>query len=86
MVTSITQDTTQAVIQDTTQADNLISENSIPMRILKVIRNNPTLSQSQIAKILGEKYDTIKYHMRKMRLSGVIVREGSSQKGKWIIR
>lgn len=55
------------------------------MRILKVIKDNPTLSQSQIAEMLGEKHDTIKYYMRKMRLSGVIKRVGSSQKGKWIV-
>lgn len=71
--------------QDTTQADINAIENSIPMRILKVIRNNPTLSQSQVAEMLGEKHDTIKYHMRKMRLSGIIAREGTSQKGKWIV-
>ena len=81
LITDTTQDTTQAVTQGTTQVD----ENSIPMRILKVIGDNPTLSQSQIAEMLGEKHDTIKYHMRKMRLSEVIAREGTSQKGKWTI-
>lgn len=86
LVGKITQDTTQAITQDTTQTDIHNIENSIPMRIVKVIRDNPTLSQSQIAKMLGEKHDTIKYHMRKMRLSGVIAREGTSQKGKWIVR
>ena len=55
------------------------------MRIIKVIEDNPELSQSQIAEMLGEKHDTIKYHMRKMRISGIIAREGTSQKGKWII-
>ena len=85
LITDTTQDTTQAVTQGTTQVDVNAIENSIPMRILKVIGDNPTLSQSQIAEMLGEKHDTIKYHMRKMRLSGVIKRVGSSQKGKWII-
>ncbi len=82
---SLITDTTQAVTQGTTQADINTIENSIPMRILKVIRDNPTMSQSQITEMLGEKHDTIKYHMKKMRLSGVIKRAGSSQKGKWII-
>lgn len=77
--------TIKSLITDTTQGDVNDIENSIPIRILKVIKDNPTLSQSQIAEMLGEKHDTIKYHMRKMRLSGVIEREGSSQKGKWII-
>lgn len=81
-----TQGATQATTQGTTQADLLAFENSIPVRIIKVISENPMLSQSQIAKMLGEKYDTVKYHMRKMRLSGVIIREGTSQKGKWIIK
>ena len=85
LITDTTQDTTQAVTQGTTHVDVNAIENSIPMRILKVIGDNPTLSQSQIAEMLGEKHDTIKYHMRKMRLSGVIKRVGSSQKGKWII-
>ncbi len=86
LATSTTQDTTQAVTQDTTQAKNQTIENLIPTRIIKVIRDNPALSQSQIAEMLGEKHDTIKYHMRKTRLSGVISQEGSSQKGKWVVR
>lgn len=83
-------DTTQAVTQVTTQATTQGTaqkiENSVPVRIIKVIKDNPLLSQSQIAELLGEKRDTIKYHMRKMRLSGIIAREGTSQKGKWIVK
>lgn len=84
--TNTTQGATQGVTQGATQADINTIENAIPMRILKVIKNNPTLSQSQIAEMLGEKRDTIKYYIRKMRLSGIIAREGTSQNGKWIIR
>ncbi len=73
------------ITQGTTQTDIRAIGNSIPMRILKVIGDNPALSQSQIAEMLGEKHDTIKYHMRKMRLSGFIVREETSQNGKWTI-
>lgn len=58
---------TTDAIQNTTQADINVIENSIPMRILRVIKDNPTLSQSQIAEMLGEKHDAIKYHMREMR-------------------
>lgn len=78
--------TFKSLSTSTTQATTQVIENSIPIRIVKVIRDNPNLSQSRIAEILGEKLDTIKYHMRKMRLSEVITREGTSQKGKWIIR
>ncbi len=54
-------------IQNTTQADINVIENSIPLRILRVIKDDPTLSQSQIVEMLREKHDMIKYHMRKMR-------------------
>lgn len=43
------------VTQDTTQVDIHAIENSIPMRIMKVIKENLALSQSQIAEKLGEK-------------------------------
>ncbi len=79
---NITQAATQAATQATTQA----VENSIPMRIMRVIKDNPALSQSQISEMLGEKRDIVKYHMRKMKLDGIIAREGTSQNGKWIIR
>lgn len=82
---SVANRSTQNATQGTTQADVYAIENSISMRIMKVIKENPTLSQSQIAEKLGEKHDTIKYHMRKMRLSGAIAREETSQKGKWIV-
>lgn len=57
--------------------------NPMPKYVVK--KDNLALSQSQIAEMLGEKHDTVKYHMRKMRLSGIIAREGTSQNGKWII-
>ena len=39
----------------------------------------------QIADAIGEKYSTVKYYMESMKKSGIIKREGSSQKGKWVI-
>jgi ATP-dependent DNA helicase RecG len=52
---------------------------------LKVIQEEPSLSQKKIADIIGEKYSTVKYYMESMKKTGIIKREGSSQKGKWII-
>lgn len=74
--------------QGTNQAADQASQdgnNSVGTRILKVIQENPTLSQKKIADIIGEKYSTVKYYMESMKKSGIIKREGSSQKGKWII-
>ncbi len=70
--------------QATDQA-NQDSDNSVVTRILKVIQEEPTLSQKKIADAIGEKYSTVKYYMESMKKSGTIKREGTSQKGKWII-
>lgn len=80
MFRSLVSDTTQATTQ-ATQGD----DNSITARILKVIQETPMMSQKEIAETIGENLNTVKYHMRAMKNSGVIKREGSSQKGKWII-
>ena len=53
--------------------------------ILSVIRENPSVTQAQIANKIGFPEDTVKYHVKKMRREQRIKREGSSQKGKWII-
>lgn len=74
--------------QDTNQATdqaNQGNDNSVVTRILKVIQEEPSLSQKKIADVIGEKYSTVKYYMESMKKSGIIKREGSSQKGKWII-
>ena len=70
--------------QDTDRA-NQGNDNSVVTRILKVIQEKPSLSQKKIADVIGEKYSTVKYYMESMKKSGIIKREGSSQKGKWII-
>ena len=70
--------------QATNQANQGV-DNSVNARILKVIQNEPKLSQKNIACMLGEKYSTVKYYMESMKKAGIIAREGSSQKGEWII-
>lgn len=71
--------------QAANQAANQGSNNSIRTRILKIIQEEPTLSQKKIADAIGEKYSTVKYYMESMKKSGAIKREGSSQKGRWNI-
>lgn len=80
LVSSTDQDTNQA-----TDRANQSNDNSVVTRILKVIQEEPSLSQKKIADAIGEKYSTVKYYMESMKKSGIIKREGSSQKGKWII-
>lgn len=80
LVSNTDQGTNQAAIQA-----NQGGNNSVVTHILKVIQEEPTLSQKKIADVIGEKYSTVKYYMESMKKSGIIKREGSSQKGKWII-
>lgn len=84
MFKSLVSHTDQGTNQATDQT-NQNADNSVTARILKVIETEPMLSQKKIADIIGEKYSTVKYYMESMKKSGVIKREGSSQKGKWII-
>ncbi len=70
--------------QGTNQA-NQDTDYSVEARILTVIQKEPRLSQKKIANAIGEKYSTVKYYMESMKKSGIIKREGSSQKGRWII-
>lgn len=74
--------------QDTNQATNQANQddNSVSARILKVLQDNPSLSQKNIAELIGEKLSTVKYYMEMMKKTGMIERKGTSQKGKWIIR
>ncbi|CAL7881121.1 DNA-binding protein [Fusobacterium necrophorum subsp. funduliforme] len=69
----------------TNQAIEGYELNEIEERILRSIQENPFFSQKKIAEKLEEKYSTIKFYMEKMKKNDIIKREGSSQKGKWII-
>lgn len=87
MFKSLVSATNQVTNQVTNQAiqGKQAGNNSICTRILHIIQDEPTLSQKRIAGILGEKYSTVKYYMESMKKAGIIKREGSSQKGKWLI-
>ncbi len=84
MFKGLVSSTDQGANQAADQA-NQDGDNSVVARILKVIQKEPTLSQIKIADIIGEKHSTVKYYMESMKKTGIIKREGSSQKGKWII-
>ncbi len=79
MFKSLVSNTNQATNQANQDATDLVS------RILGVIDENPSLSQKKIAAQLGEKYSAVKYYMESMKKAGIIKREGSSQKGRWVI-
>lgn len=67
------------------QPDRLC-EGSPREAILELIKSNTKLSQNQIAEKLCLNPNTVKYHIRKLREEGAIEREGTSRKGRWIIK
>ena len=90
-----TQANTQAVSNDTqaapidtqanTQASSIDTQDNITM-ILSYIKSNQTAYQPKIAKELGININSLKGTIRKLRKVGKIEREGTSQKGKWIVK
>ena len=72
----------------TTQSDEKTTQSRIVkvgQNIIELMRQEPELSQKQIAERLNLNVNTVKYHIKKMQEQGKIGRIGSSRKGKWII-
>ena len=85
---SLGQIDTQAVSNDTQAApiDTQVDTQDNITMILSYIKSNPTASQPKIAKELGININSLKGTIRKLRKVGKIEREGTSQKGKWIVK
>ena len=79
---------TQAASIDTQAApiDTQVDTQDNVTMILSYIKSNPTASQPKIAKELGININSLKGTIRKLRKVGKIEREGTSQKGKWIVK
>ncbi|MCM1218644.1 MAG: putative DNA binding domain-containing protein [Lachnospiraceae bacterium] len=76
----------------TTQSAPKTTQSTTRLRIIKagqditeLLRQEPELSQKQIAQRLDLNVNTVKYYIKKMQEQGKIHRIGSSRKGKWII-
>lgn len=54
--------------------------------ITALMRQNPSISQKQIAEQLNRNVNTVKYYIRKMQEQGKVERVGSFRKGKWIVK
>ncbi len=81
----ITTQSTQSATQSTQSATHLNGMDSI-QEIMKLIGQDPFLSQKQMAEKLHLNQNTLKYYIKKMREKGMIERVGSSRKGKWILK
>ncbi len=54
-------------------------------KIIALIKHDPSISKEELANELQLTVDGVKYHIRKLNKKGVLVWEGSSKAGRWIV-
>lgn len=74
-IDEITKTTTQETAQETTQE-----------KILKLIKSNPNITQTQMAKVLGITRDGVSYNIKQLKDNGIIERVGATKNGYWIVK
>ena len=66
--------------------DGVIIDQEITQEnILKLIKKNPNITQTEMAKILGITRDGISYNIKQLKNKGIIERVGATKNGKWVI-
>jgi ATP-dependent DNA helicase RecG len=70
------EETTQKTTQKTSTRD----------MILALLRDNPNLTRSEMAKLLGKSQNTIKGHLAELKSEGWVERIGSDRKGYWKVK
>ena len=81
-------DTTQATqaTQGTTQATRGATQSEFTKEykaVLAVIKNQPDITQKEIAAKLCWKIDRVKYYLNRLKKQNIIRRVGTSQNGHW---
>ena len=74
-IDEITKTTTQETAQETTQE-----------KILKLIKSNPSITQTQMAKVLGITRDGVSYNIKQLKDNGISERVGATKNGYWIVK
>ena len=54
-------------------------------KILQFMRLNPSITAREISLQLEITFGGVRYHIKKLKDSGIIKRQGSTKSGKWII-
>ena len=68
---------------DQAEEKNELSEKEI--EILNLIRMQPSITQKEMADALGWNLASVKYYITKLKENEYLTRQGSSQKGKWVV-
>ena len=68
---------------DRAEEENVLSEKEI--EILNLVRMQPSITQKEMANALDWNLASVKYYITKLKEKNYLKRQGSSQKGKWVI-
>ena len=69
-----------------TDGETKIRKKTTAERVVEEIKNDPSITQKQLADRLGLSYAGIRYVMKKLQERGLLKRIGSTKKGQWIIK
>ena len=69
-----------------TDGETNIRKTTTAERVVEEIKNDPSITQKQLADRLGLSYAGIRYVMKKLQERGLLKRIGSTKKGQWIIK
>lgn len=75
----------QEINQKINQENDLKMLNEVQNEIISLIKDNPDITQKEMAKILGISREKVKYHIAILKELDIITREGSTKKGTWKI-
>ena len=62
-----------------------LSVEILEMEILNLVRMQPSITQKEMANALDWNLASVKYYITKLKEKNYLKRQGSSQKGKWVI-
>ena len=68
---------------DRAEEENVLSEKEI--EILNLVRMQHSITQKEMANALDCNLASVKYYITKLKEKKYLMRQGSSQKGKWLI-
>lgn len=71
--------------QETTQENYQKQLSEIQDKIISLIKNNPKVTQKEMAEMLDISREKVKYHIAVLKENNIIKREGSTKKGNWRI-
>ena len=81
---SVTQENTQEIGKDQ-RITQEITQETIESKILKIIKEEPTITKNILSERLKTSPDSIKYYLNKMRKNGLIKHKGPTKSGYWEI-